>query len=181
MEITDPSGRLMRWRLRLGEFDFDVKYKKGKLNTQADALFRLFTSGETTVPVDEEIPCFLGGFSEMEQVCKTPDDFEDLESARFDAILTTERYSTEDNVLVPITREEMLRHHLTDPFCAGIRRRINRGDNIPFATEEGGVLVRDVKATLQVVVPQDLQGRILYMGHHAPLAGHSVAGRCSTI
>ncbi|CDF33203.1 unnamed protein product [Chondrus crispus] len=145
MEITDPSGRLMRWRLRLGEFDFDVKYKKGKLNTQADALSRLFTSGETTVPVDEEIPCFLGRFSEMEPVDKFSDDFEDLESARFDAILTRERYSTDENLLDPITREEMLR---------------------------GGVLVRNVNATPQVVAPQDFQARILYMGHHALLAGH---------
>ena len=171
MEITDPSGRLMRWRLRLGEFAFDVKYKKGKLNTHADALLRLLTSGETTVPVDEEIPRFLGGFSEREQVDKYSDDFEDLESIRFHAILTTGRYSTDKNLLIPITREDMLRHQLTDPFCAGIRRRINRGD-IPLATEEGGVLVRNVNATPQVVVPQDLQARILCMGHHVLLAGH---------
>ena len=29
MEISEPSGRLMRWRLRLSEFDFVVKYKEG--------------------------------------------------------------------------------------------------------------------------------------------------------
>ena len=38
LTIDDPSGRLMRWRLRLAEFDFEVKYKKGKENAQADAL-----------------------------------------------------------------------------------------------------------------------------------------------
>ena len=30
MKVTDPSGRLIRWRLRLSEFDFEIKYKKGK-------------------------------------------------------------------------------------------------------------------------------------------------------
>ena len=58
LEIAEPSGRLTRWRLRLSEFDFEVKYKKGKLNTHADALSRLQTSGGTTIQVDEEIPCF---------------------------------------------------------------------------------------------------------------------------
>ena len=59
MEITEPSGRLMRWRLRISEFDFSVKYKKGTANTQADALSRLPTTGGTTVEVDEEIPCYI--------------------------------------------------------------------------------------------------------------------------
>ncbi|CAN8070297.1 unnamed protein product [Agarophyton chilense] len=38
LNTADPSGRLMRWRLRLAEFDFEVVYKKRVQNTQADAL-----------------------------------------------------------------------------------------------------------------------------------------------
>ena len=59
MDIAEPSGRVMRWRLRLSEFDFQVEYKKGKLNTQADALSRLATNGETTIDIDDDIPCFM--------------------------------------------------------------------------------------------------------------------------
>ena len=51
LSIHDLSGRLMRWRLCLPEFDFEVSYKKGKLNQQADALSRLHTLAET-VPSD---------------------------------------------------------------------------------------------------------------------------------
>ncbi|XP_062526266.1 uncharacterized protein LOC134199436 [Bombyx mori] len=36
----DPGSRLVRWRLILEEFEYDIKYKKGKLNTNADALSR---------------------------------------------------------------------------------------------------------------------------------------------
>ena len=33
LTINDPSGRLMRWRLRLAEYDFNIQYKTGKTNT----------------------------------------------------------------------------------------------------------------------------------------------------
>lgn len=47
LTISDTSGRLMRWRLRLAEFDFEVKYKKGRKNQQAGALCRLLTNSES--------------------------------------------------------------------------------------------------------------------------------------
>ena len=39
--IKDPHGKLMRWRLKLSEYDYDIVYKKGKLNANADALSRV--------------------------------------------------------------------------------------------------------------------------------------------
>lgn len=59
MEIYEPFGRLMRWRPCLGELEFCVQYKKGLLKIQADELYRLPTFGETLVPYEEDIKCFL--------------------------------------------------------------------------------------------------------------------------
>lgn len=59
MNVTDPSGRLMRWKLRIPEFDFKVVYNKGRAITQADALSRICDIGETVGDFDEEVPCFL--------------------------------------------------------------------------------------------------------------------------
>ncbi|KAK9296901.1 hypothetical protein QLX08_009211 [Tetragonisca angustula] len=39
--VKDPSSRLMRWRLRLEEYDYEIQYKKGKENQVADTLSRL--------------------------------------------------------------------------------------------------------------------------------------------
>jgi hypothetical protein len=49
--VKDPSSRLLRWRLRLEEFDYEVIYKKGSENRNADALSRIHTT--STVPEDK--------------------------------------------------------------------------------------------------------------------------------
>ena len=36
--VKDPSSRLLRWRLKLEEYDYQVVYKPGVRNTNADAL-----------------------------------------------------------------------------------------------------------------------------------------------
>ena len=38
--VKDPGSRLVRWRLKLEEFDYEIIYKAGKNNTNADALSR---------------------------------------------------------------------------------------------------------------------------------------------
>ena len=161
MEITDASGRLMRWRLRLGEFDFTVKYKKGLLNTQADALSRLPSTGSTTAPLDEEIPCFLSGILEDEWEEENSQALLEFEFAEVDALLATQTYSRDEDLIQPITREELLREQLTDPFCADIRRQLNEGGAVSFCENDQGVLVRTGNRYDQIVVPKTLRPRVL--------------------
>ena len=40
--VKDASSRLLRWRLRLEEYEYEVQYVKGKENKAADCLSRLF-------------------------------------------------------------------------------------------------------------------------------------------
>jgi len=39
--VKDPSSRLLRWRLKLEEYDYQIIYKPGVRNTNADALSRI--------------------------------------------------------------------------------------------------------------------------------------------
>ena len=58
LTLSHPSGRLMRWRLRLSEFDFEIQYRQGRVHQVPDALSRLITPGSDPRPVDNEIPTF---------------------------------------------------------------------------------------------------------------------------
>lgn len=51
MSLKDPNSKLTRWRLRLEEYDYKIIYKKGKYNTNADALSRIqINTHEITQP-----------------------------------------------------------------------------------------------------------------------------------
>lgn len=38
--VKDPTSRLARWRLKLAEYEYKIRYKAGKMNLNADALSR---------------------------------------------------------------------------------------------------------------------------------------------
>lgn len=41
MNLKEPNSRLVRWRLKLEEFDYEIEYKRGVANSNADALSRV--------------------------------------------------------------------------------------------------------------------------------------------
>lgn len=41
MSLKEPNSKLIRWKLNLEEFDYEIVYKKGNLKTLADALSKI--------------------------------------------------------------------------------------------------------------------------------------------
>ena len=60
MTTNDPQARLMRWRLRLMEFDYEIVYRPGRVHQVPDALSCLIreNKAEEDGAIDEEIPSF---------------------------------------------------------------------------------------------------------------------------
>lgn len=52
--LKEPNSKLVRWRLRLEEYDYEIQYKPGTLNSNADALSR--PNLNTTTSSDGERP-----------------------------------------------------------------------------------------------------------------------------
>ncbi len=196
--ITEPSGRLMRWRLLLSEFDFEIKYKKGNLNCQADALSRLRTLAETIPEDHDTIPSFLATESEESETdlttdrlpanllfkqttktlsnehftCPETSDLLYLDDVEVDAVLATLPVPTRnDPIFTPISHEELVIAQQQDSFCSDIRRKLNEGEVLPFGFNQDGLLCRTVEHE-QVVIPHALKARVLHIHHYARLAGH---------
>lgn len=53
--VKDPSSKLTRWRLKLEEYKYDIVYKKGKQNTNADALSRIELNTKELNPIQQFI------------------------------------------------------------------------------------------------------------------------------
>jgi len=69
--VKDPSSRLFRWRLKLEEYDYDIIYKPGTKNTNADALNRINVTEVkpiteiSSVPTEEEKEKILQEFLQL--------------------------------------------------------------------------------------------------------------------
>jgi hypothetical protein len=46
MSVKDPGSRLLRWRIQLEEYDYEIVYKRGVQNSNADALYRISALGK---------------------------------------------------------------------------------------------------------------------------------------
>lgn len=54
--MSDTSGKLGRWRLRLSEFKFDIIHRVGIKHQTVAVLSRLLTAGIDTTKFDDEVP-----------------------------------------------------------------------------------------------------------------------------
>ena len=58
LTITESTGRLTRWRLLLSEFDYEIDYIPGRVNSVPDAMSRVLTPAGDPQPVEADVPVF---------------------------------------------------------------------------------------------------------------------------
>eukprot|EP00171_Calliarthron_tuberculosum_P023081 IDg23081t1 len=167
-EINDPSGRLMRWRLRLAEYRFKTEYRKGIKNCQGDAMSRLASNSHTTVDIDEEIPAYSDDLT-FEADLAT--DWHDDELVPLDAVFATTEQLPE--AAEPLLIEEILREQARDEFCERLRALVEVGATSVYTEDpETGLIVRTLHQPQQIVVPESLRLRALNLFHRPITAGH---------
>lgn len=181
MNMTDASGRLARWRLRLLGYEFTLHYRKGLKNQIYHAVPRLPTFSETTIAPDIKIPCYViegltGHIGSLFDCRHTDLDYEpedEVDPLDEDTVLTTAEERKEIRPAVN-TREDILREQQSGGYCVKIRRKISEYPTYPFAENEKGFLLRiaKIEKTEQVVLPKTLCERALYLPHQSTLVRH---------
>lgn len=113
-KLKEPNSKLLRWKLRLEEYDFEVIYKKGKYNSNADALSRI-TLGDLNAIEDDNFSTCSNRDSEMDK--RLDEIIRDLETmsdtSEVDAIPGPSRNS-EDRLRYGIASEEEMEVALPD-------------------------------------------------------------------
>lgn len=108
MNLKEPNSRLTRWRLKLSEYDFTVIYKKGKSNTNADALSRIEISNNET----DEINSVIDSIKELSSMINNPSESPPIPNRLTNSSTDTVHTSNEHPILeVPITDEPLNKFH----------------------------------------------------------------------
>jgi len=152
---TDSSGRLMRWRLRLSEYTFDMVYKPGASHHLPD-----FLSRASTVAPPEDIH----------------DDIPFLALAQTANGLRTGRYTGTDTP-EPVEFDDVVEAQQTGDFCVEMSARVERGTAKAFLRNEHHALYRRTPYGNQLVIPKLLRDRVLTLEHHATVAAHPGTNR----
>ena len=168
LNITDVSGRLARWRLRLAEFDYSVVNRPGVKHQAPDALSRLLTSGDDQSPLDDDIPCFITDTDSNEE--ELDHRMEDDYSLTEEEVLALREVA---QAVEPISTPEFLQEQAKDSYCKSLLPETTV-DASHFITDQFGIICRKstLDGALQRVVPESLRERVLYLSHYPILAGH---------
>ena len=154
LNISGDNSRLVRWRLRLSEFSFDIQYKPGCTNQVADALSTIESGGTDKEDLDLEVPCL-------------PVEFMSVLST---SIAVPQAGPTVDEVsLEPIEIAELRAAQGDDEVCRVLLERN------AIAEDDRGLLCRTspLDGAVQMVVPKLLQERCMALFHLPKIAGHT--------
>jgi len=147
---TDSSGRLMRWRLRLSEYTFDMVYKPGASHHLRDFLSHASTVAPTE-DIHDDIPCLA--------LAKTANDFR------------TGRYTGTDTP-EPVEFDNVVEAQQTDDYCVELSTHVERGTAKALFRNMHHALYRRTPSGNQLVIPKSLRERLLTLEHHATVAAH---------
>jgi len=160
LTCMSPNAQINRWRLRLSEYNYEIRHKPGKDHKVADALSRLPTKGLDTSPLDEDIPVLA------------------VETRASDAL---KEASPEEAPMGALSAQDIILGQAEDDFC---QARLTELDALPpldptwirqafFFREKNGLLCRRsvYGRETQVVIPKALKDRLLIHQHQPVLAG----------
>lgn len=138
--LKEPNSRLVRWRLKLEEYDYDICYKKGKQNTNADALSRIEINAfenesliVNTGDLDDELENIIQNVTLTEQ---DRQELNDILPINNESDNETAHTSAENPILnIPITETPVNSYCNQIIFIQGKTKKFHTTTSKPFFTK----------------------------------------------
>lgn len=152
---TDRSFRLMRWRLGLAEFTFEVVYKNGASHEAPDVLSRASTTALDPSDLDAEILCLA-----MAETARA------LQGGRY----------THSPKMTPIAFDDLIADKATDALCKILRQKMEEGTAKEFFIKDGQFYRRAPNGT-QLEALHKHRPRLLDLAYFQATEGHPGSSR----
>ena len=132
--ITLSSSRLTRWRLKLAEYNFKIIYKKGSINTNADALSRVDKQNTKTICREDLIENLLS-INEKAKQDKIKYKDENITTAHEPIVLAIAKHTTKHDDIIKFVNKNF--DGLTPP------KRHNKrvGECIRKVNKDGRIII----------------------------------------
>ena len=142
--MKNPNSKLTRWIIKLDEFDFEVIYKQGRLNNNADALSRI------ELPTTSAIQIF------------------EFESELTETEIREEQHR---NVILRKFRQVLNGENITTNKNSKLFTFISKIEQ--FFIESNDIIYKQSHdETVQIVLPPSLHNKVLQVIHEQPCSGH---------
>jgi hypothetical protein len=168
----NKSSRVCRWRLQLSEYKYEIEYKKGVLNTNADALSRVGEVQEERKVVDKITP-----LDESERETKISEKASQKEDRKVNVVETRKNFKLFDKVLA----KDIMEAQNEDNYTKGIMENIKDNIRGPYFMHEG-MLYRERNSEkgskFCLVVPLALREIAFRMCHNDMGGGHLGMKKC---
>ena len=164
LNIKEPAARLVRWMNRLNMYDYEIKYKKGIKNGDADALSRLPAKPDQDENTTDDDPIIIN-YIVAEHEPLNDEQLQD-ENLKWFFELKTQAAKENKHVIVPKTFENQEQRSLFGQWnrIHIIQNRLYRAWT--FRKRNDRVV------NFQYIVPHSQRLEIMRMAHDSITSGH---------
>lgn len=175
--ITEPSGGLAPWRLRISEIDYDTRYVKDIKHPLADCKSRIPTTADATAEMDQDTPCFLAGPAGFED---DPKNDESIPVGPRVMVSIFQLKLPPNFTSSASTHNRLVREQSLDKFCREMHLTLEKGGKCDgnrtrkhLFLENEEILCRGahIYGGVQYLVSASVEERLLYVSYHPKTTG----------
>lgn len=156
MNAQVANMRILRWRLKLAEYDYDIVYKTGKTNINADALSRnLVNFEETECRIINENSSNSNSSENTRKIAELLEESEEEEEENFELRFSDDENSEDEDFELRLSEDEQFENMITGDN--------QHTDSILFSEQELNespkILLTEKALIHNPMIPQRMQTR----------------------